>query len=305
MIVEKIRNNSLFPGTSVLPLVQAPAEYGDMTYIPVMIPGGSVVGFVRNSDLIFFRNSRFFSYTKVNKTKVLLIKGSDIEVSLRLFRDELLKKGIIHGQRPDEGMITLAAGTKDISITSDLCPIMGAQRHRVAVLGYVGRDRNCCLWMGRRLPTALTHPTKLQSLLSYEETLCPVTREQLASVAYEKINLQPDLYGRLRSAGLVEHRQVKSQHGTLRTRYHIYEIDLTDYPTFVPRARQPVEGYELISVKTILDSCHVGSVCDTDFVPIISFCIGHGIITPETDDNFTLVNQSLHNDFDNPFVLKK
>ena len=293
MIPEKVRALSLQPGTSVLPLLRPACPPGWPKVVPLLTADMACVGFVAEQKLL--------DYTRIGRVRILKIKGTDPGKALGSLATELGQRGVLDG--PSDPL-TIFAAAATLRIPQSLCERIGAKTGRVVLIGFVGRERNCQVWMGRRAATAMISPGKLQPLISASVDVLSVTRERIAEMAYKMIGLQPDLYSRLRSAGITT-TMVSGERGIRRISTHAYELDLTDYPSFVPRASQAVEAFEAMSVGTALDSCHAGMLSSPDVVAIIGFCLRHGIITPETDENFDAVNKALAFDIAEPFPFKE
>lgn len=300
MIPEKVRADSLVPGTSVASLLP-PAITDCEKCVPLVTSDGQTWGFVHDRHVALLRCSKYFSYTKHEKVKVLMIKGTDPAAQLKRFADEVSRPA---GVGLTDFTTIFSLSGRRMEISRSLIELLGVKTSRIIVMGFVGRERNCQLWMGKRAGTAVAHPTKSQSLISFAHNDLLLSREALSEHAYRSIDLQPDLFGKLRSAGM-QCTMIRSTAGVRRVSVHAYEMDLTDTNHFVPRAKLPVESYELVPVKTILDWCHAGLVCPEEIPTIIGFCIRHGIITPETDEHFGLVSQMLSNDIFIPFPYRR
>lgn len=297
MIVEKVRSDSLVPGSSVLPLIRPPylPDCPEPRLFPIVSVNGVGLGYVDERFVALFRGSKCFSYTKLDKVKVLRIKGRDLDEALKLFAHDLQRRGLLPADALDDPIVCLAKDKSAFHVERSLAPLMGARKSRLVVFGFAGRDRNCQLWMGRRTATAMREPTRLQNIISFDlnEHLI-MDREALSKVAYEAVGLQPALYRSLRSTG-IQTSTLRVPKGISRVTTQSYELDLTDFPGFAPTTSPslPVEGFELVPVKTVLDWCHAKVICEEEVVPIIAFAIRHGIITPETDEHYTQVCESI------------
>lgn len=303
MVPEKLRAVSLLPGTSVLPLFLKKSESVEKL-IPLLTLSLVCVGFVTEKNLHHFRSSKHFSYSKIGRIRVLKIKGQDIDKVLESFSTELCEKGVVPC---DRGQIVIfpVSGSQPVGkINRSIVELTGAKNSQVVLIGFVGRERNCQVWMGRRAATAIVNPAKLQPLLSLEAESISFTRERVAEMAYKTLGLQPDLYSRLRSAGITS-TILHIDKGIRRFSIHSYELDLTDYSCFTPKASQTIETFEAMPINAVLDSCHAGMVDSPEMVAIIGFCLRHGIITPETDEHFDSVNQALDFDISDLFPLKE
>lgn len=306
MIVEKFRSDSLLPGSSVLSLIKTRPLLSSMDekIIPIITAKGQCLGYVDDRFLALLRGSRHFSYTKYEKVKVLQIKSKDTDAALRFFAQDLKKRGL-HSAELGELVSCFTSDNDVFQIERSLMPMMGAKQSRLIVFGFVGRDRNCQLWMGKRTPVAVREPTLLQNIISFDlNAQLFMSREVLSEVTYKAIGLQPALYRNLRSAG-IQTSMIKIPKGVSRISTQAYELDLTDFPTFTPSATSPVESYELVPVKTVLDWCHAKVICENDIFPIISFAIRHGIITPETDENYVELCQAMQTEAASPFLFRK
>lgn len=187
-------------------------------------------------------------------------------------------------------------------VDREIVTLLGAKVCRIMVIGYTGRGRQCKLLMGKRLATAVINPTKFQTTLSMDSDKMVQTREELSEVAYRVIGLQPDCFNRLKSATL-QNVMEKYLNGIRRMSIHVYDLDLTDLP--IPKGCQHIERFEMVPVHNVLDWCHAGLVCDHDIPGIVGFCIRHGIITPETDENYALLNHALNYNIGKAFPYKK
>lgn len=304
MIPEKIRVDSLIPGTSVAPLLP-PAVTAFERCVPLISVDGATWGFVSDRNIGLLRSSKYLSYTKYEKAKVLMIKGKDPVAALHRLAEELRKAGILPpGHSPSDVAAVFSTSAQKMQISQSLVDLVGAKTSRVVVVGFVGRDRNCRIWVGRRMGTAMDNPTKIQNLITFSAEELSIGREALAEHAHRSIDLQPDLFSKLRSAG-IHCSMLRSPRGIRRVSLHAYEMDLTDTAHFFPRATLPVESFELAPVKSVLDWCHAGLVCLEEIPAIVGFCVRHGIITPETDEHFMHVTQALGNDLGCPFVYRK
>lgn len=297
MIAEKVRSDSLVPGSSVLPLIRTQYLPGcpEPRLFPIVSADGIGLGCVDERFVALFRGSKYFSYTKLDKVKVLRVKGKDLKEAFKLFAQDLHRRGLLPADMLDDPIVCLAKDKSVFHVERSLAPLMGARKSRLIVFGFAGRDRSCQLWMGRRTATAVREPTRLQNIISIDlnERLI-MDREALSKVAYEAVGLQPALYRSLRSAG-IQTSTIRIPKGVSRVTTQCYELDLTDFPGFTPTASPslPVEGFELVPVKTVLDWCHAKVICEDDVVPIIAFAIRHGIITPETDEHYVQVCEAI------------
>ncbi|PJF19707.1 hypothetical protein PSACC_00478 [Paramicrosporidium saccamoebae] len=293
----KLRSDSLLPGTSALPLFQSSLLISNERCLPLLTCNELCIGFVSAINIPLFRNSKYFSYTKIDKTRVLKLKSPHLtEAGLDGFVAELRKKGLISVEGTDPVSVFADRGSQPICrVERGILELLGAKTSRVSVVAFSGKSRNCKILLGKRQPTAMANPAKYQLLLSFDYDRLTVTREELAEIAYRGIELQPDSYGKLKSAGLKTFAK-KTASGVSRISTHTYEIDITDSPLFAPKVTQVIEAYETVPIHTVLDKCHAGVVCCHDIPIIVDFCIRHGIITPETDEQFVLVNQTLNYD---------
>ena len=301
MIPDKLRTVSLLPGTSVLPLLKSESVE---KLVPLLTSSLACVGFVTEGNLHHFRSSKHFNYSKMGRVRILKIKGQDTNKLLESFSIELQERGVASCGR---GYVTVfpVSGSQPVGeIDRGIVEFIGAKVSHIVLIGFVGRERNCQVWMGRRAATTIVNPAKLQPLLSFEAGSISFTREKVAEVAYKTLGLQPDLYSRLRSAGITS-TMLRVDRGIRRFSIHAYELDLTDYSCFIPKASQAIETFEAMPINTVLDSCHAGMVGSPEMVAIIGFCLRHGIITPETDEHFDSVNQALSFDISDLFPLRE
>ena len=83
MIAEKVRSDSLVPGSSVLPLIRTQYLPGcpEPRLFPIVSADGIGLGCVDERFVALFRGSKYFSYTKLDKVKVLRVKGKDLKVA--------------------------------------------------------------------------------------------------------------------------------------------------------------------------------------------------------------------------------
>jgi len=307
VVREKIRADSLQPGTSVLPLLgRSPLINGDRL-IPLLTFGNQTIGFISVTQKNIFKQSRYLSYTNVDGVKVFRLKGSPAEKMLSLLNEEFQKKG--HFQSEDDAddlpAVFPSLGKELVCyVPRQLAEMIGAKTSRIVLIAHMGRDRNLSLIMGRRIRTAVKNPYKLQCLLSFNHSALSITREELAEVAYKALDLQPAYYSKLRSVGIYP-SMLAINKGYERTSTHIYELDLTDLDTFKPRCSSFMEQFETILVKTLLNSCLAEMICGHDLLPVLSFCFRHGVITPETDENYEQLTQLLSYDIVNTFPFKK
>lgn len=310
VVKEKIRTDSLQPGTSILSLLgRSPLINGDRL-IPLLTFADQTIGFVSVTQKCIFKQSRYLSYTNVDGVKVFRLKGSPVERILLLLKQDFQKKGHLQSENDaaadEESTAVFPTLGKDpiCCVPRPLAEMIGAKTSRVVLIAHMGRDRNLSLTMGRRVRKAVKNPYKLQCFLSFNHSTLSITREELAEVAYKVLDLQPAYYSKLRSVGIYP-SMLAMDKGYERISTHIYELDLNDLDTFKPRCPSLIEQFETIPVKILLNSCLAEMVCAHDLLPVISFCFRHGIITPETDENYEQLTQLLNYDIVNAFPFKK
>lgn len=305
MVAEKVRLDSLQPGTSVLPLVNTCPLLTRATVVPLVSQNNICLGYISEQQLPTLKKIRYVKYTKVDRVRVLRLKGTSTKQLLVAIMGELSKKGMIFEAESDSVEIFSGAEIEAIcSIPRSLTEVIGAKESRAVLIAHMGRDRGMSLLMGRRLPTAVNNPSKLQCLLSFSHSKLVLSREELAEVAYKSLDLQPAFYSKLKSAD-VSNTMLATERGIQRLSTHCYELDLTEIGTLKPNCPPHIEQFEGIPIKAILDSCHAGMVCQQDIPPILSFCVRHGIITPETEDGYARLVQVLSYDILNPFPFHK
>lgn len=305
MVAEKVRLDSLQPGTSVLPLVSTCPLLTGARVVPLVSQEHACLGYILEKHLAIFKKIKYLKYTKVDRVRVLKVKGVSIKQLLGAIMGELTKKGLMFEAESDQVEIFSNIELKSVcSIPRSLAETIGAKESRVVLIAHIGRDRGMSLLMGRRVPTAVNNPSKLQCLLSFPHSALLISREELAEVAYKSLDLQPAFYSKLKSAG-VSSTMLVAERGIQRLSIHCYELDLTEIGTLKPTCPTHIEQFETIPIKAILDSCHAGMVCQQDILPILGFCVRHGIITPETEDGYGQLVQSLSYDIPTPFLFPK
>lgn len=305
MVAEKVRLDSLQPGTSVLPLVNTCPLLTGAKVVPLLSQDNICLGYIAEGHLSTLKKIKYVKYTKLDRVRVLKLKGTPTKQLLSAIMSELSRKGVSFDAESDSVEIFSGTETKAIcSVPRSLTEVIGAQESRVVLIAHMGRDRGMSLLMGRRLPTAINNPSKLQCLLSFSHSKLVISREELAEVAYKSLELQPAFYSKLKSAD-VSNTMLATERGIQRLSTHCYELDLTEIGTLKPNCPPHIEQFEAIPIKAILDSCHAGMVCQQDIPSILSFCIRHGIITPDTEDGYVQLVQVLSYDILNPFPFYK
>lgn len=324
VVGEKVRANSLLAGATLLPLFKSHFIFSEDRCIPLLVDR-ECVGFVALANLPTFRASRFFSYAKVGKVRVLLLKNGDRDKMLAEFVNSLIKRNVLHNETPQdllkvysrelaEGRLCDTAQQQQpqqqpqqpiIRLAKSAAEYFGVVINRLCLLGFSKRDGGGWhIWLGKRLPTAIDDPLKYQLLVSMSHDGPAAARETLAEAGYQKIGLQPSHYAKLTSTGLTSTVQ-RTSLGLCRVVTHCYEIDLSEEPGFSPQCTTPIEEFELVPVASVLDRCHAGALSLDEIPVIVNFCLLHGILTPENERNYLHVSQAIHYDIcSKPFPFK-
>ena len=293
MIPEPLRTPSLQPGTSISPLLP-PGFSPNSPGVPIFGSDGDLWGVLTQENFDKCRNYKAWKYSKSDRTKRLIFRSNHEESFSSLCNTD------------DENAPTCwitSSQLKTCQVTRRVANLIGAKQTRFAVVAFCLIERQYHLLMAKRLPTAIENPTKYQTLLDSALEGSTICREELGEIGYRDFGLQPELFQKLRSAGIVCTMTAVSG-GIQRVSTHVYDLDFTGI-NLSPNPKPPIQFYEVVPVKTVLDWAQAGLI-STQAIPVIAdFCVRRGIITPETDDSYLSLVRALHNDLSNPYDFRK
>lgn len=252
---------------------------------PFMV-GGTQIGFMRPD--IAKELARFPSVFRVEAGSVAVAEHLDTfdyrTAAIDSVMRELRQDGIIHGWRDELFPVAARYGAEPLfDLERAGVPLFGVKAYGVHLNGYVRRDGDIWLWVGRRAANRPIEPNKFDHLVAGGLPSGIKPFDNLIKEAAEEASIPKELTRRARSCGALSYRMELD--GCLRDDT-IFTYDLELPADFVPRNHDgeiadfrllPLTEIERLLAGTNDFKFNVGLV-------IIDFLIRHGYLTPERED---------------------
>lgn len=230
----------------------------------------------------------------------LLFRGGEIVLDPTLDSFETRSEAIATEVQSlcEEGLISqLRNELFPITNSMNQAPVMSLDRSAVSSLGmrgygvhlngYVRKNDDICLWVGKRAPNKLVAPNKLDQIAAGGLPYGLSLRQNLAKEAEEEANIPADLIAKARSVGLISYRCAREN--TMRDD-HLYCYDLELPADFVPQNNDAeMQSFALLPAKEVLEILRNTDDFKFDAALVaLHFLIRHGVLTEEESEYFKL-----------------
>lgn len=270
---------------SLLDRIEACHRYDISRYLPFAV-GATQIGHMRRDLAEELR--RFPSVFRVAPTEVRVAEHLDTfdyrSAAIDSVMRELRQEGFIRGWRDELFTIAVQYGAEPLfDLERAGVPLFGVKAYGVHLNGYVRRDGEIWLWVGRRAANRPIEPGKLDHLVAGGLPSGVKPFDNLIKEAAEEASIPKELARRARPCGALSYRMELD--GCLRDDT-LFTYDLELPADFVPKNHDgeiadfrllPLSEVERLLAETNDFKFNVGLV-------IIDFLIRHGYLTPERDD---------------------
>jgi len=258
----------------------------DITRFRPFLVDGQQVGFMRPD--IAEQLVRYPSVFRVEPAGVRIARHLDTfdyrSAAIDSVMRELRQEGIIHGWRDEYFSVSAQYGAAPLfDLERAGVPLFGVKAYGVHLNGYVRRDGEIWLWVGRRAANRPIEPGKLDHLVAGGLPTGIKPFDNLIKEAAEEASIPKELARRARSCGALSYRMELD--GNLRDdTIFVYDLELP--ADFVPRNHDgeiadfrllPLSEVERLLSETTDFKFNVGLV-------IIDFLIRQGYLTPDDPD---------------------
>ena len=261
-------------------------HHHDITRFRPFLVDGRQVGFMR-PDLAE-ELKRFPSVFRVETAGVRIARHLDTfdyrSAAIDSVMRELRLEGFIRGWRDEYFSIAAQYGAEPLfDLERAGVPLFGVKAYGVHLNGYVRRDGEIWLWVGRRAANRPIEPGKLDHLVAGGLPTGIKPFDNLIKEAAEEASIPKELTRRARPCGALSYRMELD--GCLRDdTIFVYDLELP--ADFVPRNHDgeiadfrllPLSEVERLLAETTDFKFNVGLV-------IIDFLIRQGYLTPDDPD---------------------
>lgn len=269
---------------SLLDRVEACHRHELSHFMPLNV-GVTEIGYVKRDFADELR--RFPSVFQIKNSKVYIAehldrfdyRSSAIDSVMR----ELRQGGLIHGWRDEIFRVAAQYGSEPLfDLERAGIPLFGVKAYGVHLNGYIRRDGEIWLWIGRRSANRPIEPGKLDHLVAGGLPANVKPFDNLIKESDEEASIPKELARRARPCGAISYRM--ELNGCLRDdTLFIYDLELP--PDFLPQNRDgeiadfylwPLAEVERVLAETNDFKFNVGLV-------IIDFLIRHGHLTPDRE----------------------
>lgn len=270
---------------SLIDRIDACYRHDLKNFVPFLVEGRQI-GFVRPD--IAKELSRFPSVFRVGADSVSIAEHLDTfdyrSAAIDSVMREMRQQGIIRGWRDEFFPVAARYGAEPLfDLERAGVPLFGVKAYGVHLNGYVRRDGEIWLWVGRRAANRPIEPGKLDHLVAGGLPSAVKPFDNLIKEAAEEASIPKELARRARSCGALSYRMELD--GCLRDdTIFVYDLELP--ADFVPRNHDgeiadfrllPLTEVERLLAETNDFKFNVGLV-------IIDFLIRQGHLTPERED---------------------
>ncbi|MBL8710612.1 MAG: DUF4743 domain-containing protein [Rhodospirillaceae bacterium] len=267
---------------SLLERIQNCRRHDLARYRPFHV-GTRRIGFMRHD--IADELARFPSVFRVAGDRVSVAEHLDSfdyrSAAIDSVMREMRQNGLIRGWRDELFPVAERYGATPLfDLERAAVPLFGVKAYGVHLNGYVRRDGEIWLWVGRRGATRPIEPNKLDHLVAGGLPAGMKPFDNLIKEAAEEASLPKELARRARPAGALSYRMELD--GCLRDdTIFVYDLELP--AEFVPQNQDgeiaefrlmPLAEVERLLAETDSFKFNVGLV-------IIDFLIRHGHLTPD------------------------
>jgi 8-oxo-dGTP pyrophosphatase MutT (NUDIX family) len=270
---------------SLLDRIEACHRYDISRYLPFSV-GATQIGHMRRDMAQELR--RFPSVFRVGASEVRVAEHLDTfdyrSAAIDSVMRELRHEGFIRGWRDELFTIAAQYGSEPLfDLERAGVPLFGVKAYGVHLNGYVKRDGEIWLWVGRRAANRPIEPGKLDHLVAGGLPSGVKPFDNLIKEAAEEASIPKELARRARACGALSYRMELD--GCLRDDT-LFAYDLELPADFVPKNHDgeiadfrllPLSEVERLLAETNDFKFNVGLV-------IIDFLIRHGYLTPERPD---------------------
>lgn len=172
------------------------------------------------------------------------------------------------------------------------CSLFGFIQYGVHVNGYVYKDGELMMWVGRRSKTKPTFPNMLDNMCAGGLASGLSVSECAIKECQEEGSVDDETLKHLKPVGSISYCYI-DQRGIYPETQYVYDLELT--PEFVPKnADGEMQSFNLYTVEQIQDL-----IIRREFKPncalvIVDFLIRHGYITPDDEPNYSYIIQRMH-----------
>ncbi|MBI2256646.1 MAG: DUF4743 domain-containing protein [Proteobacteria bacterium] len=270
---------------SLIERIEACHRHDLSRYLPFSV-GDMQIGHMRRDLAQELR--RFPSVFRVGSTEVRVAGHLDSfdyrSAAIDSVMRELRQEGFICGWRDELFTIAAQYGSEPLfDLERAGVPLFGVKAYGVHLNGYVRRDGEIWLWVGRRAANRPIEPGKLDHLVAGGLPSGVKPFDNLIKEAAEEASIPKELARRARPCGALSYRMELD--GCLRDDT-LFTYDLELPADFVPKNHDgeiadfrllPLPEVERLLAETNDFKFNVGLV-------IIDFLIRHGYLTPERED---------------------
>jgi len=270
---------------SLLDRIEACHRHDISRYLPFSV-GATQIGHMRRD--LAEQLQRFPSVFRIGTTEARVAEHLDSfdyrSAAIDSVMRELRQEGFIRGWRDEYFAIAAQYGAEALfDLERAGVPLFGVKAYGVHLNGYVKRDGEIWLWVGKRAANRPIEPGKLDHLVAGGLPSGVKPFDNLIKEAAEEASIPKELARRARPCGALSYRMELD--GCLRDDT-LFAYDLELPADFVPKNHDgeiadfrllPLPEVERLLAETDDFKFNVGLV-------IIDFLIRHGYLTPERED---------------------
>ncbi len=179
--------------------------------------------------------------------------------------------------------------------------ILGIPAFGVHINGYVRRNDDIYMWIGRRSRHKPVAPGKLDNIVAGGQPAGLSLRENVLKESHEEASLPRHVAEQAKLTSLIRY-SMSETNGTRFDTLFCYDLELPD--TVIPTpCDDECEGFSLMPMAQVLSL--IATTDDFKFnVPlvILDFAIRHGIVTSENTPNYVDLCMGLRRPFPAPFT---
>jgi len=274
---------------SLLRHIRACNTYRPERFVPLLM-GETRVGLVRRDNAAVLK--RFPLAFNVDAETVHIVAPGDataVSGALDEVVEELVEEGIVSKWRNEVFTVAPRWGeTPLFSLDRGAVSFFGVRAYGVHLNGYLHDDGQLKLWIGRRNPTKLVAPGKLDNLVAGGIGGGMGAAETLKKEAEEEASIPDALVAKAHAVGAITYKMEVPQ-GLRDDVLFLYELE-------VPAGFEPrnTDG-EIVEFMLMEAGAVLARVRDSDdfkfnvTLTVIDFALRHGLLTAEDADYLPLV----------------
>ncbi len=174
-----------------------------------------------------------------------------------------------------------------------LAPFFGVRAYGVHLNGYVERDKELYLWLGRRSADAFVEPGKLDNIVAGGQSAHLTITENLVKECAEEASIPSTLVKLARPTGTVSYC-FDGDRGLKPDTLFCFDLELPD--DFQPVNQDgEIEDFRLMALGEALAQIKKGENFKFNVaLVILDFAIRHGVMSPDGEPDYEAILRGLH-----------